>query len=131
MATHRQPHQNNSLAATSSGTTTTKQMDPAVVRQMITRHHKGQKINPDALLVSSELIRLFIVEARERAKVEAEYDAELLADHENINGNDGAVNHNATTRMVDGTAVASSAPHVDIQGTHIVKIATELLMDFS
>lgn len=67
---------------------------------------KGAKrCSPEAALAASELLRLFVVEARNRASIEAECEAEGI-----INGADD-----------DKTM---------IRADHITKIAAELLMDF-
>lgn len=79
--------------------------DPTFVRKLVLKEGKDSKRFPkDAEAAAGELLRLFVLEARDRASIEAECDTE---------GNVGG----------DGKAL--------IRADHITKIAAELLMDFS
>lgn len=78
---------------------------------------KPLKMTNDAVLAAAELLRLFVVEARGRAAVEAECEAEgagAARVGDSPNGEDGA-----------------SGGKVLIGAHHITKLAAELLMEFS
>ena len=47
------------------------QLEPSLVRRLLTRRHPDQRFHNDAILAATELIRRFILEARARAAVEA------------------------------------------------------------
>lgn len=86
---------------------------PALARKLIVENGakaKSKRLTREATLATSELLRLFIVEARSRAGIEAECETEgRLRAAETDENNDKAM----------------------IRADHITKIAAELLMDFS
>lgn len=87
----------------------TPTVNPELVRQLVMKkgtNKNSKRCSQEAVSAASELLRLFIVEARSRASIEAECEAEGK-----IDGNDD-----------DKTM---------IRADHITKIAAELLMDFS
>mmetsp|Transcript_41927 Transcript_41927/g.121181 ORF Transcript_41927/g.121181 Transcript_41927/m.121181 type:complete len:108 (+) Transcript_41927:126-449(+) len=75
--------------------------------------HSGceKRVANDTAAAISEVIRMFVIEARARASIEAECDLEGGVDDENEN--------NAASNMVS------------IRADHITKVAAEMLMDFS
>ncbi|CAB9522093.1 expressed unknown protein [Seminavis robusta] len=80
-------------------------LDPTLVKKLVMKEFDGRRmISKEASLAAGELLRLFILEARNRASIEAECDTECET------SNDGKVL---------------------IRPDHIAKIAAELLMDFS
>lgn len=81
---------------------------PGLVRQVV-RQASGEKvrITNEALVAIGELLRVFVIEARHRAGIEAECEKEGAAD--------GKANDDKATIK----------PH------HITRVAAELLMDFS
>ena len=85
-------------------------LNPSLVRQLVLQQNdsnnnsSSKRLAKDAEAMAGELLRLFILEARERAGIEAECET------------DGNTNDH-------GKAM--------IRADHISKIAAELLMDFS
>lgn len=86
-------------------------ISPGLVRKIVLKEGRDSKrMTKEAALAAGELLRLFILEARNRAGIEAECEVEgsgTLGDNDN-NG---------------GKAM--------IRADHITKVAAELLMDFS
>jgi len=80
-----------------------------VRKMMLTNSEK--KIAKDATVAAGELLRLFVLEARSRASIEAECEDE------------GNMTSNCNDEDNDGRVL--------IRDDHITKIAAELLMDFS
>lgn len=79
-------------------------VNSSLVRKLVVKEGKDSKrLAKDAEAMAGELLRLFILEARERAGIEAECETE------NVEGEEKAL----------------------IRADHITKIAAELLMDFS
>ena len=82
-------------------------INTALVRELVLKQGKDSKrFTKEAATATSELLRLFILEARNRASIEAECETE------------GNLDENG-----DGKAL--------IRADHITKIAAELLMDFT
>ena len=46
---------------------------PPLTKQLLQLHHPDQKYSNEAIELSAELLKLFIVEARRRAKIEVSY----------------------------------------------------------
>jgi CENP-S associating Centromere protein X len=69
---------------------------PDLVRKLITSHISSSKdeqqtirISEEALVAAGELLRLFVLEAKDRASIEAECDYEAtLEDHNNYDDDD-------------------------------------------
>ena len=126
-------------------------LDSGLTRKLLLQNHpKQQRISSDALQMASELLRLFIVEAKQRASVEvrakkwftllkegrekslthtmccfvflqqAECEKEGNMDMDIDNDDDDSLKENN-----DDSAL------VTIRADHVSKIAAELLMDFS
>eukprot|EP00979_Chaetoceros_neogracilis_P014296 scaffold4552_cov262-Chaetoceros_neogracile.AAC.6 len=104
------------------------EISEALMRQLLLEENPTQKITSEAIEAAGFLLRQFVVEARNRASVEAEFDT-------------GTRNH---TRKRQRTRVIgmSNSPSSDdeneesegirpIRSKHVLKIACELLMDFS
>ena len=91
---------------------------PSLARKLILRHHPDQRISSDGLIAATELLRLFVREAINRASVEAECEA---AAEEPSEDDDFSIKSSKN----------ASADVVTITGDHIVKVAADLLMDFS
>jgi hypothetical protein len=83
---------------------------PALMKKLIQtgmNKEKQKRVTTEALLVSGELVRLFVQEARHRAGIEAECE-------------------------IEGSNVEAQADNKTlIRPHHISKVAAELLMDFS
>ncbi len=107
----------SSLPSSSSPPT----VPPSLTRQLLTLHHPNQKFTNDAITLSSELLRLFIIEARRRAAIEAECESELstMMDDDDNDSDDSETEKNSKRRVVE------------IKADHIAKVAAELLMDLS
>ena len=93
-------------------------IDPSLVRQLLLKEGKGsKKISKEATQAASELLRLFVLEARNRSAIEAECEDAGAAvrddDDDNVQG------------------ARTDTGRVMIRADHINKIAAELLMDFS
>jgi len=81
----------------------------ALVRELVVKQGKGKdskRCSKDAVAAAGELLRLFILEARNRASIEAECEPDA---------------------SVETTADGKTR----IRADHVAKIAAELLMDFS
>ena len=48
-------------------------VSPPLTKQLLQLHHPDQKYSNEAIELSAELLKLFIVEARRRAKIEVSY----------------------------------------------------------
>eukprot|EP00934_Nitzschia_sp_Nitz4_P001306 Nitzschia sp. Nitz4//scaffold62_size106224//103856//104234//NITZ4_004375-RA/size106224-snap-gene-0.120-mRNA-1//1//CDS//3329555913//1306//frame0 len=89
---------------------TNKSIPPEVCKKLLKYHGCDKRVTNNAAEGIGEVLRMFIVEARARASIEAECDLEG-----GLNDDDQA----------DSTNVVS------IRADHITKVAAELLMDFS
>mmetsp|Transcript_3636 Transcript_3636/g.5424 ORF Transcript_3636/g.5424 Transcript_3636/m.5424 type:complete len:129 (+) Transcript_3636:146-532(+) len=93
-------------------------LDASLARKLILRHHPDQRISSDGLITATELLRLFVREAINRASVEAECEA---AAEEPSEDDDFSIKSSEN----------ASSDSVTITGDHIIKVAADLLMDFS
>ena len=91
------------------------QLEPSLVRRLLTRRHPDQRFHNDAILAATELIRRFILEARARAAVEAECEADTADD--DVFGETGGATETGTI--------------TSIKKEHIMRIAAEMLLDFT
>jgi hypothetical protein len=114
---------NNNITANSSSSSSSPPptVPLSLTRQLLTLHHPNQKFTNDAITLSSELLRLFIIEARRRAAIEAECESELttMMDDDDNDSDDSETEKNNKRRVVE------------IRADHIAKVAAELLMDLS
>lgn len=111
---------NNTTANSSSSLSPPPTVPPSLTRQLLTLHHPNQKFTNDAITLSSELLRLFIIEARRRAAIEAECESELSTMMDDDDDSDDSETEKNNKRRV-----------VEIRADHIAKVAAELLMDLS
>ncbi len=111
----------NTTTKSSSSSSPPPTVPPSLTRQLLTLHHPNQKFTNDAITLSSELLRLFIIEARRRAAIEAECESELstMMDDDDNDSDDSETEKNNKRRVVQ------------IRADHIAKVAAELLMDLS
>ena len=93
------------------------QLEPSLVKKLLTRRHPDQRFHNDAVLAATELIRRFILEARERAAVEAECEADTAADEDLFGSETGGAKETGTI--------------TSIKKEHIVRVAAEMLLDFT
>ncbi|KAL9178293.1 hypothetical protein ACHAXT_001721 [Thalassiosira profunda] len=93
-----------------------KTVPSSLTKQCLQLHHPDQKLTNEAVELSAEFLRLFIVEARRRAAIEAECEAEAEVDPID--------NH-----MTDDDAPVKKP--IEIRADHVAKIAAELLLDLS
>mmetsp|Transcript_25573 Transcript_25573/g.46318 ORF Transcript_25573/g.46318 Transcript_25573/m.46318 type:complete len:124 (-) Transcript_25573:87-458(-) len=116
-------------------------LEPSLTRKLLLQHHPNQRITNDAVNAANELLRLFIIEARHRAAVEAECEQEgedgvgtrrrkYGEDTMGPNESDG---EDGDSQISDELSPnhPNSQKLVTIRAEHITKIAAELLMDFS
>mmetsp|Transcript_10877 Transcript_10877/g.16787 ORF Transcript_10877/g.16787 Transcript_10877/m.16787 type:complete len:123 (-) Transcript_10877:773-1141(-) len=114
--------------------------DTALTKKLILHHQPKERINADAVATANELLRLFVVEARQRAAVEAECEnegAEHPAKFSSLfpsprnKENEGlaSTSKNGGGTILNDETTANSV--VPIRADHITKIAAGLLMDFS
>jgi hypothetical protein len=92
----------------------TQPFHPALTKKLLLARggkEPPKRITNEAVLVTGELLRLFVKEARHRAAIEAECEKE-----------------GATVSTVEGS---SQNGKILIRADHITKVAAELLMDFS
>mmetsp|Transcript_28611 Transcript_28611/g.63610 ORF Transcript_28611/g.63610 Transcript_28611/m.63610 type:complete len:130 (-) Transcript_28611:180-569(-) len=122
-------------------------LEPGLVRKLLLRRHPDQRYGNDTIVAATELLRLFIVEARQRAAIEAECEAET----KDV-GKDGASLSQMSMPslppsessdddiMEDGggrsgrkkrNAYSADCATTSIRPDHIARVAAELLMDFS
>mmetsp|Transcript_12210 Transcript_12210/g.22893 ORF Transcript_12210/g.22893 Transcript_12210/m.22893 type:complete len:118 (-) Transcript_12210:161-514(-) len=98
----------------------------ALMKQLLLAGNSDQKITNEALEAASFLLREFILEARNRASIEAEFDTE---------GDDEEVEKSASdmdsTSGMDKMRRRRASSTKMIQPKHILRIACELMMDFS
>jgi CENP-S associating Centromere protein X len=81
-----------------------------------------KRITAEASVAAGELLRLFVLELRHRAAVEAECEAEsTLQEEENIMDEDDDVK----------VCKKRGKKSIEIRADHIAKVAAELLMDFT
>ena len=109
------------------------QLEPSLVRKLLTRRHPDQRFSHDAILAATELMRLFILEARERAAMEAECEAETNA---GMGGrsilSQGDDDDDDDDVFGSGTGPAKKAEQiVPITAEHIKRVAAEMLLDFT
>ncbi|KAL7531187.1 hypothetical protein ACHAXR_003886 [Thalassiosira sp. AJA248-18] len=125
-------HHSKSSSADADAATTT--IPSSITKQCLQLHHPDQRFSNEAVELSSELLRMFVVEARRRAAIEAECEAETKIDpstegkkcqpsnQEDDDGSDSFM-------MLDDDK--SKKATVEIRADHIAKIAAELLLDLS
>jgi hypothetical protein len=93
---------------------------PGLIKKLILesggKDQPAKRISSEAVLATGELLRLFVLEARHRAGIEAECEKE------------GAVK--STVKRTAGSH-AGNNDRVLIRADHIAKVAAELLIDFS
>ena len=85
-----------------------------------------KRMTPEAMLLAGELLRLFVLEARQRAAIEAECEREGSTE---LAGS-GSVERQADENE-EGSLDRATSSIMVIQPHHITKVAAELLMDFS
>jgi CENP-S associating Centromere protein X len=124
---------------TSSGTIGFK---PSLVRQLLQPKNSSRRLTPEALLASSELLRLFVIEARDRAGLEAECDNEATMTSTTTTTAASAVGATYNTKNkrqdddddddddeIDSNRRKRGKPI--IRADHVTKIGAELLFDFT
>jgi len=94
-------------------------VEPSLAKKLILHNNPTRKVSSEAVKMAAELLRLFIVEARLRAAIEAECE------------NEGTVLENSSPCDDNGLSGDSLGHVVSIRADHISKVAAELLMDFS
>lgn len=87
------------------------ELNPNLTRKLLQLKNPNQRFKSDAILAAGELIRLLIVEARNRAAIEVMCEQDMRE-----------MEHNDNT---------TKSPDVCIESEHIMRITAELLMDFS
>ena len=102
-------------------------IETSLTRKLLLRHHPTLRISNDVIVSATGLLRIFIVEARHRASVEAECEAEAslptAAEEEEFDAEECSSGHNTGKRKRQNI--------VEIRGEHIVKVAADMLLDFS
>jgi hypothetical protein len=138
----------SSASSSSSSTiaTATPTIPPSLTKQCLQLHHPDQRYANDGTIeLSSAFIRYFVIEARRRAAIEAECEAEA-----NDDGNDyeqvqqqqqqqaqqplASQQSEEDDFMEEGmttTATTRRNMTIEIRPDHIAKIAAELLLDLS
>mmetsp|Transcript_32005 Transcript_32005/g.54630 ORF Transcript_32005/g.54630 Transcript_32005/m.54630 type:complete len:97 (-) Transcript_32005:243-533(-) len=91
-----------------------------LTKQCLQLHHPNQRFSNDAIELSSEFLRMFVLEARRRAAIEAECEAEAEI-----------VDPSSEIMTDDDDNGTSKKKVVKIRADHIAKIAAELLLDLS
>mmetsp|Transcript_28633 Transcript_28633/g.44518 ORF Transcript_28633/g.44518 Transcript_28633/m.44518 type:complete len:104 (-) Transcript_28633:1167-1478(-) len=93
----------------------TPSFEASLTRRLMLLRRPVQKTSNDAVILTAELLRLFILEARNRAVAEAEFE------HESMSYSDDEIS-SPTERENN---------KIMIRPEHIRMIAAEILMDFS
>ncbi|ACI64298.1 predicted protein [Thalassiosira pseudonana CCMP1335] len=120
-----------SILASSSSPASPPTIPGDLTRKCLQLHHPYQKIASDAVDLSSELLKLLVVEARRRAAIEAECDA-AVSDTGNKSESDGSQSWMKDSYEDENdTLTTKKKKVVEIRADHISKIAAELLMDLS
>mmetsp|Transcript_21022 Transcript_21022/g.29677 ORF Transcript_21022/g.29677 Transcript_21022/m.29677 type:complete len:125 (-) Transcript_21022:341-715(-) len=115
----------------------TATFDTGLTKQLILHHQPKERIHADAVLTANELLRLFVVEARQRAAVEAECENEGVDNTANTNTTPLPTDLNNDDDDDEGRVLTpkptatEGTQAVSIRADHITKIAAGLLMDFS
>ena len=107
----RQTSTTSTTTATTASASSPPSISASLTRQLLQLHHPNQRFTNDAIMASSELLRLLIIEARRRAAIEAECESEVYMGQSQNSDND--------------------MRRVEIRAEHVAKIAAELLMDLS
>jgi hypothetical protein len=101
-------------------------VEPSLAKKLLLLNNPKQKIANEAAQMAAELLRLFIIEARQRAAIEAECESEGAAmDRSSSDDEADALGGDADSQGGGANNVVS------IRADHITKVAAELLMDFS
>lgn len=113
-----------------------------LTKKLLFGHLPNQRVTNEALEAASFLLRQFIVEARNRASVEAAFDPSNEGDEDE----DGNISQSGKKRdMIAHTAEKSQSQSLlddekesattrstkKIKPNHILRISAELLMDFA
>mmetsp|Transcript_22261 Transcript_22261/g.46809 ORF Transcript_22261/g.46809 Transcript_22261/m.46809 type:complete len:118 (+) Transcript_22261:41-394(+) len=109
----------------SRSTVKSKTIPSPLTQQCLHLHHPDQKFSKEAVDLTSELLRLFVLEARRRAAIEAECEAGIADYDIEGNSNPPSAGHDTEQSGQKDNRV------VLIRPDHIAKIAAELLMDLS
>ena len=142
----------SSASSSSSSTiaTATPTIPPSLTKQCLQLHHPDQRYANDGTIeLSSAFIRYFVIEARRRAAIEAECEAEAndgdVNDYEQVqqqqqqqqqaqqplasqqSEEDDFIEEGMTTTMTTTRRNMT----IEIRPDHIAKIAAELLLDLS
>jgi hypothetical protein len=131
---------------------------PDLVHKLIVAHYCSKeggestataappRISPEGLVAAGELLRLFVLEAKDRASIEAECDYEATVeqdkdDDENDDENDDDNGCKAAPTKDDSLPAVSSlsakkknnnkTTYVPIRPDHVTKIAADLIFDFA
>jgi hypothetical protein len=133
---------------------------PDLVHKLIVAHYCSKeggestataappRISPEGLVAAGELLRLFVLEAKDRASIEAEcdYEATVEQDKDDDNSNDDDNDddngcQDAPTKDDSIRAVSSlsakkknnnnKTTYVPIRPDHVTKIAADLVFDFA
>jgi hypothetical protein len=145
----------SSASSSSSSTiaTATPTIPPSLTKQCLQLHHPDQRYANDGTIeLSSAFIRYFVIEARRRAAIEAECEAEVNDDgndyeqvqqqqqqaqqppasqqseEDNYFMEEGMM---MTTTTTTTTTTTRKNMTIEIRPDHIAKIAAELLLDLS
>lgn len=108
-----------SASATGSRTTTARDEDSN------NTNNAPKRMTPEAMLLAGELLRLFVLEARQRAAIEAECEREGSTELAGSGLVERQAGENEEGSLDGATSIMVIQPH------HITKVAAELLMDFS
>mmetsp|Transcript_8958 Transcript_8958/g.13550 ORF Transcript_8958/g.13550 Transcript_8958/m.13550 type:complete len:109 (+) Transcript_8958:243-569(+) len=102
-------------------------INEALMKQLLLQGNPNQKITNEAIEAASFLLMQFVVEARNRAAVEAEFDTD---------NNHGSRSRQRTSVIGMSNSLSDDESEVadgrmTIKPKHVLKVACELLMDFS
>mmetsp|Transcript_29371 Transcript_29371/g.87069 ORF Transcript_29371/g.87069 Transcript_29371/m.87069 type:complete len:107 (-) Transcript_29371:7798-8118(-) len=105
-------------------------IEPSLAKKLISRQHPNQRVSSEAADVASELIRLFVVEARNRAAIQAECEYE---GEQSLGESEGsaAASDTWTQESTAKKRVRTIRGYAPIRANHVAKVATDLLLDFS
>lgn len=133
-------------SSTSSAIAATPTIPPSLIKQCLQLHHPDQRYANDGTIeLSSAFIRYFVIEARRRAAIEAECEAEAnddVNDYEHLQQQHqqqpqplaSQPQHSEDDFMEEGmssTTTSRRKRNIEIRPDHIAKIAAELLLDLS
>jgi hypothetical protein len=134
--------ESSSTSSFSSTIAATPTIPTRLTKQCLLLHHPDQRYANDGTIeLSSAFIRYFVIEARRRAAIESECEAEVnddVNDYDHLQqqklqppASQQSEEDNFMEEGMMTTATTRRKTNIEIRPDHIAKIAAELLLDLS